>query len=100
MIKSIYRKIHPQTSVIYVLINTSEKWVDYQVGFTAKDGTIPIAFYPSESNEIKEFVEMGKDFDYFDYVVTHRQEKDQITIVCVPLKMITKEFKPYKMQGV
>lgn len=77
--------------VLYMLINTVDKWTPYQLFRTIPDkGKFRISFY-DEKNEEYELVEdftVREDFDPYDYIITSSQEKDQITIVCVPRKLI------------
>jgi len=91
MITSVYRSIHPQTGCIKILVNTMDKWVDYQINRLIKKHSIEISFYRGdEVNPIEdaEYIDMNENFDSFNYVIYHFQEKDQITLFLVPKKML------------
>lgn len=75
--------------VLYILINTEERWVDYQLNKIVPDkGKFQIVFFDdTEDYKIEEF-EVFPGFDIFDYIITSSQEKDQITIICVPRNLL------------
>ena len=95
MIESSFIKIHPDTGILSILVNTKDRWVDYQINRCPEDGKIQISFFinietqPGEFEEWeeKEFIDISKDFNHCDYLTTSMQEKDQIHIICIPNKM-------------
>lgn len=77
---------HPTNGIISITVNTSEKWVIYQINKVAARGFVNITML-SNSSECQERIEVP-DFDANDYQMFSAQEKDQITIMCIPLAMI------------
>ena len=75
--------------ILYILVNTEERWVDYQLNKMVPDeGKFQIVFYKDDEDwEIEEF-EVFPGFKIHDYIITSSQEKDQITIICVPISLI------------
>ena len=76
--------------VLYILVNTEERWVDYQLNKMVPDeGKFQIVFFGDDDDkwDIEEF-EVFQGFKIFDYIITSSQEKDQITIICVPRDLI------------
>ena len=76
--------------VLYILVNTEERWVDYQLNKMVPDeGKFQIVFFGDDDDnwDIEEF-EVFPGFKIFDYIITSSQEKDQITIICVPRDLI------------
>lgn len=91
MITSVYKAIHPQTGIISILINTENKWVEYQINRLSEEHKIVMSFYRGDNiNPIEdiEYIDMKDDFDPFRYMIYHFQEKDQITLFLVPRTML------------
>ena len=88
MIESVYKKKHLDSGIIYVLVNTRDKWINYDIELIHRENVIAITFYDYNDNPIYEEIVMDDDFDSYDYLITSTQEKDQITLVLVPRKMI------------
>ena len=100
MIESTFVKEHQQTGIIYILINTVDNWIDYAVSKSQKKGELILShFYDIEtqpgefdSYEEKESIAVKDSFNSLDYVLYTKQEKDQITIICIPKTfMLNKE---------
>ena len=51
-------------------------------------GKFQIVFFDDTEDYKTEEFEVFPGFDIFDYIITSSQEKDQITIICVPRKLI------------
>ena len=89
---------HIQTGIIKIIVNTEDKWIDYGV---SKEGRKLVLshFYDIEtqpgcfdSYEEKELIAVKDSFNSFDYILYTAQEKNQITIICIPKTfMIDKE---------
>ena len=98
MITSTSIKIHPKTGCIDILINTEDKWVDYQVNRLTEAHKIEISFYITDitlyseeigyKKELIEYIAMKEDFNSINYMIYHFQEKDQITLFLVPRKLL------------
>ena len=74
--------------ILYVTVNISEKWVEYQLFRTYPGkGLMQISFYAAGA-EYSETFKVGDGFNQFDYQITSSQEKDQITIVCIPVTLL------------
>ncbi len=71
--------------ILYIIVNTSERWSEYQLfrAFPGK-GLVEVTFYEN-CEEYSETFPVSDDFCQFDYQFTSSQEKDQITIVCIPI---------------
>jgi hypothetical protein len=103
MITSVYKKIHPQTGIIKILINTEEKWISYQINRLCEERKIVMSFYitdetlyPEEvgyQKELIEYIDMKEDFKPFKYSIYHSQEKDQITIFLVPKSILIDKYQ-------
>lgn len=81
---------HPTSGIISITINTSEKWVTYQINKVATRGFVNITML-SDNSGCTESIEVP-DFDANEYQMFSAQEKEQITIMCIPFAMI-KECK-------
>lgn len=81
---------HPTCGIISITINTSEKWVTYQINKVATRGFVNITML-SDNSGCTESIEVP-DFDANEYQMFSAQEKEQITIMCIPFAMI-KECK-------
>lgn len=86
--------------IIYVLVNTDEKWHPYQVNkYTPeKDGSITVTLFEDE-NDVEgktETIDIFKGFNPFDYIITTNQEKDQITVVLMPVEFVYPNLKMHK----
>ena len=100
MIESVYKKLHPATGIIYILVNTVEKWINYQVMQVGEPSRISITFYKWEdvetqpgqyeeySDDIIEYIDVMEGFDASNYTIYHQQYKDQITLMLVPKEMM------------
>lgn len=91
MIKSVYKKKHTTTGIIYVLVNTKERWIEYEVEQVSQKGNLSITVLIHENIKLtlKEHVEVfniniSEDFDSFNYIIYHQQCKDQITFMLIP----------------
>lgn len=84
--------------IIYILVNTTRKWVPYDLNpLVPADGYVDLSFTDETLEHRRdgapdlpptENVFVNKDFKALDHVVTSRQEKDQITIICISKKLI------------
>ncbi len=83
--------------VIHILVNTTEKWLPYDLNpLVPDDGYVDLSFTdePWAHRGIApdmppvESVLVGDGFRALDHVVASRQEKDQITIVCIPKRLL------------
>lgn len=90
MITSYYISRHTATGIYYITLNTEDKWIDYMVNKFHYQGGLSVTFYKGK-DDVTENIDID-GFNVFDYQLLSQQEKDQITIVCLPLKMI-REFE-------
>jgi len=83
--------------IYHILVNTTRKWVPYDLNpIVPADGYVDLSFTdePWAHRGVApdmppvESVFVDKGFKALDHVVTSRQEKDQITIVCVPKRLL------------
>ena len=83
--------------VYYILVNTTRKWVPYDLNpLVPADGHVDISFTDETLEHRRgapdlpptESVFVDEAFKALDHVVTSRQEKDQITIICVPKGLV------------
>ena len=75
MIESSFIEIHPDTGILSILVNTKDKWVDYQINRIPEEGKIQISFFHHEINpeddfEEREYIDINKDFDHCNYLTT------------------------------
>ena len=103
MIESVYKKIHT-TGIIEIIINTTDKWIEFQINRLTEEHKIVMSFYPNcdpvfppDSEEVIEYIDMKNDFDPFKYMIYSNQCKDQITLILVPrtLLMNKQDWKEY-----
>lgn len=89
-IESVYvRKL--AGGILYITVNTSERWADYQLFRTSPGkGLAQISFYENDL-EYAETFEVAPEFNQFHYQFTSSQEKDQITIVAIPIDKLVPE---------
>lgn len=94
MIESVYKKIH-NSGIIHILINTSEKWVDFLINRVCEEHKVEISFYQYDELICDEYIEMNDDFVPFQYMIYSHQEKDQISLVLIPRSILinNKEWK-------
>lgn len=90
MITSYHIAEHPATGMLYVTLNTKERWPNYQLNRYPSESGLSITFLEDDDEET-ETISID-NFNARDYQMLSQQEKDQITVVCLPLKMI-REFK-------
>lgn len=88
------------TGIYYIIINTSERWIDYQLNRTIEQGKIILSsfttysaeYMPGEWDDYDEEeihkIDIEESFNPYDYLITSMQEKDQITVICIPIKLI------------
>ena len=101
MITSTYKKIHKDTGIIYILVNTENRWPSYEVGrYTNNPNEVSVTFYETysveympgqfdeEDQELTESIEMHEGFNIHDYVIYDKRNKDQISIVLIPVKLL------------
>ena len=95
-IRSVYKEVH-STGIIKILINTEEKWVDFLIDRVLEKHQIAVSFFLGDPAEKIEYIDMGKDYDTFKYLIFTQQYKDQITLLVVPrtLLMDKKEWEKY-----
>lgn len=83
--------------VIHILVNTTEKWCPYDLNpVVPADGYVDLSFTdePWAHRGIApdmppiESVLVGDGFRAINHVVTSMQVKDQITIVCIPKRLL------------
>lgn len=84
---------HLAGDILYIVVNTVDKWLEYQLFKTYPGRKLAqISFYEGDQ-EYSETFKVDDGFDQFDYVITSSQEKDQITIVCIPIRMLLSSKK-------
>lgn len=77
--------------VVTVLINTKEKWENYSID--EFESVLKLVFYDENSNELIIVgstsipLELNKE-EEFRYIMTHQQDKDQIVVYLVPLRLV------------
>ena len=76
--------------ILCILINTVDKWTGYQINQeTPEDGCVEVTFFPEDDGpDTIANIEVSDEFNWLDYQFTSSQEKDQITIVCIPKELI------------
>ena len=83
--------------VIHILVNTTRKWLPYDLNpVVPADGYVDLSFTdePATHRGVApdmppvESIFVGDGFKALDHVMTSRQEKDQITIVCIPKQLL------------
>lgn len=74
--------------ILHIWFYTEVKWTDYQIGRVPVANGIEVSFYDGEE-EVREVIPIDH-FNMCDYSVTHSQDKDQITVVCIPRRNILK----------
>ena len=74
--------------VLYVTVNLSERWLDATLfDVYPGKGLMQISFY-KDGEVYPETFRVSDDFDQFDYQFTSSTEKDQMTIVCIPVGLL------------
>jgi hypothetical protein len=74
--------------ILYITVNVSERWPDCQIFRTYPGkGLLQISFYEGEE-EFPETIPMSEGFDQHDYQFTSQVEKDQMTIVGIPVDLL------------
>lgn len=88
------------TGIYYIIINTFERWINYQINRTIEQGKIILnsfttysaEYMPSQWDDYDEEeifkIDIEEGFNPCDYLITSMQEKDQIILICVPDKLI------------
>lgn len=84
MITSYSTSRDEETGIIYICVNTEEKWPGYMLNKKTEGGKVFISF---DDDYTDEFVEI-EGFNPFKYQLFSSQEKDQIYIVCIPFNFI------------
>lgn len=89
---------HLQSGIIQLIVNTPERWMEYQTLITFKrdtnDRPIPeqqfaIELYdPTEDFHLVDTLTVDFDFDYKKYHRLEEAEKDQIVIYFIPREML------------
>ena len=105
MIESSWVGKNPKSGIYYIGVNTTDRWVEYQINRVTEKGKIEISFYTvtsieymygqweDEETESIEFIEIEEDFNPHNYMITSMQEKDQIILVAIPAEhTINREF--------
>ena len=88
-----------KNGIYYIIVNIEEKWINYQINRIAIEEKIGISFFydietqPGEFEEYEqlEYIDIP-GFYNSDYLITSMQEKDQITLVCMPRNLIKNKF--------
>ena len=100
MIESEYKRIHKDTGIIYILLNTEDRWVDYEVNRVLQPNKLSITFHvtkdveymPGEWEEWEgdetEYIDMKDGFEPFKYAIYHVQNKEQIVLLLVPKELL------------
>jgi len=81
MIKSVYKSVH-YTGIIKILINTTDKWVDFKIEYG--EHKLEFTFYEDDEAVSNEHIDMRDNFNPFKYVIYSNQCKDQITLILIP----------------
>lgn len=79
--------------IIRILFNTTGKWEDFQINKDyPADGYVNITFYEDHDDYVgvTERVFVSDSFRVSDYLVTSSQEKDQVTLICVPKSLFAR----------
>ena len=103
MINSTYISKNEDTGIYYILVNTENRWNDYQINWKSPDiGKLSITFYYTEEmpgiacgeieDESTEDFNVEEGFNAYDYTITSLQVKDQIVIMCTPKSLILNKF--------
>ena len=91
---------HLKSGIIQLIVNTQERWVDYQTLVTFKRDTdgkpIPKQQFTIELLNtgyggewcVTETINVDFDFDYKKYHKLEEQEKDQIVFYFIPTEML------------
>ena len=74
--------------VIYLLINVSDKWPTYQIAPTYVERCLTIGLTNGEEEPNIFHIQMGEGFNQNNYLITSLENKDQITLVLVPIQML------------
>lgn len=85
--------------IYYIVINTSERWTNYQINKYVENNKINITFFSDietqpgmiEEWEDAEYIEIP-NFNSHDYLITNCQEKDEIVIICIPERHLFNNF--------
>jgi hypothetical protein len=88
-----------KNGIYYIIVNIEEKWINYQINRIAIEEKIGISFFydietqPGEFEEYEqlEYIDIP-GFYNSDYLITSMQEKDQITLICMPRNLIKNKF--------
>ena len=88
------------TGIYYIIINTSERWISYQLNRTVEQGkiiltsftTCSVEYMPGEWDDYDQEeihkINVEESFNPCDYLITAMQDKDQIIVICIPSKLI------------
>ena len=98
IIGKVFRKNLPG-GVIHLLINTSHKWCEFETGRKVEERCMTICLSSNMASDVSFYnIPMGEGFNYYNYLCTSIQNKDQITLILVPRTMlmghITHEIEP------
>ena len=100
MITSMFKKIHPATGIISILINTEDIWVHYCIDKAVNSSELIIEFswdqdveympgcWDEETVKQKEVIKMPDDFNPFKYMLYDFQNKDQIGLMLIPKDLL------------
>lgn len=105
MINSINIYKNEELDIYYILINTKDKWIDYQINWKSPElGKLYITFYFNVDmpgvceveDDWSTEINVEKGFDYSHYLITSKQNKDQIMIICIPNSLFFLSNKFFK----
>lgn len=88
MITSYFIQTHIPTGILYVTVNTKDKWTAYTINKVTPVSGVNITF--DSCKETTENIDI-EGFNSLDYQIFTSKEKDQIYLLCVPLSII-REF--------
>ena len=80
--------------VMYIWFYTERSWVPFYLNPMCKDGCIKICFKDMDECEL---IKLSPEFDSHNYQILTHQEKDQITLVCIP-KLKIENAVPFKIK--
>jgi hypothetical protein len=88
-----------KNGIYHIIVNIEDKWINYQINRIIIEEKIGISlFYDIETQpgNFEEYEELEyidvPGFYNSDYLITSIQEKDQITLICIPKKLLLNKF--------
>ena len=87
-----------ENGIRYMVINTSDKWVAFQVDRWCDyddnpENKFSICFFEGEEITSIEHIYAFEGYNPEDFFITTYQEKDQITLIFVPIEVVREARK-------